>query len=110
MKLMREICEADEVEGTEAEELLANLAEGFLRAGGSLSLDEWAVLEDCERVALMFAGDRIRAEQAVMTAQSLNPEYAALVSQPYDDGQALCDWAVKQAAQAEACRGQESYL
>ena len=110
MRLLREICEADNVEGTEAEELLANLAEGFLRAGGHITLDEWATLETSERLALIFAGDKIRAEQAVMTAGSINPAYAAAVAHPYDDGQAVCDLAVKQAIEVETARHQGAHV
>ena len=107
MRLLREICEVDSVEGTDSEELLLQLAEGFLRAGGSITLDDWATLEDSERYALMYNGDKIRAEQAVITAGSLDPEYAARIAEPYDDGQAVCDLAVRRAVETELLRGKE---
>ena len=46
--------------------VLSDIAEAFLRSGGTISLDEWRGLEQIERAALVEAGNRLRREQAVL--------------------------------------------
>jgi hypothetical protein len=61
-------------------ERLLRAADGFLRAGGNLSLDDWAQLTPAERASFIDAGNAIRVEQALITARGMmNEEYCASV-------------------------------
>jgi hypothetical protein len=69
---------------------LVALAEVFLRGGGCVSPCEWEWLEEVERAALAAAGDRIRAEEALMAgAAAAGPEGALRVGARIDGGAAL---------------------
>ena len=73
-----------EVDGDDAvlREALTDEGERFLRAGGTLSLLEWSVLEEISRDALALAGDRIRYELAgLIGAAGISPSYAAAIAE-----------------------------
>ncbi len=65
MKLAGCICKID-IEADAV--LLADVAEAFLRSGGTIALDEWRALDRIERAAMVEGGNRLRREQAVMIA------------------------------------------
>jgi hypothetical protein len=66
-------------------EALTDEAERFLRAGGTVSLVEWAALEEKSRDALAEAGDRIRfATAALIGAASISGDYASAIAEGGD--------------------------
>lgn len=69
------------------QEDLAVSAESFLRAGGSVSLSDWARLEIAEKKALLEAGERVRTTTIVKLAIALRgPAGVAEVLAPFDGG------------------------
>ena len=74
INLAKKFAKSGRSEFTEQErslfEPLTNLASLALRAGVSLSLDEFSELEDIERVAFARAGDEIRKEDSVRAGLS----------------------------------------
>lgn len=92
----------------EAATELTFAAEAFLRAGGSVSLAEWARLLPVERAALTAAGVALAAEAASAAGlASQGPLQAAAVLAPADDGQArngilLADAVARAVASARA--------
>jgi len=62
----------------------------FLRAGGRVSVVEWAQLSDEEKAALAVAGDKLAHRAAVLAgraARSVRGELEVLA--PLDEGEAL---------------------
>ena len=88
MKLMRMAGLIQEPELPEAaQETIQEAAEYFLRAGGSLSADEWIELTGDEKAAFVEAGDRIRLEMAASIGMaSQSAESAAAMRSPLDNG------------------------
>lgn len=77
----------------------------FLRAGGRLSLADWALLADCERAAFAAAGDVLAAEDVArrLVAEG-RLEEAACALAPVDGGQADADLRAGAAADLAATR------
>lgn len=70
-----------DVETTEEQrELLASLAQDFLRCGGSLSLSEFHGLSSESREAFRIAGDRLDAALANTIALALIPTESEMAS------------------------------
>lgn len=91
-----------EAEQDKALPLLTRQAERFLRAGGSLTLQDWALLDPLSRVAFEAAGCRVRAELAARTglaAQSLGGALEVLSDADGGDAKArvACDLAAAKA-------------
>lgn len=49
---------------------LVRAADQFIRAGGVLTLSEWAVLDELERAALIAARERLDAQRAAITGMA----------------------------------------
>ncbi len=85
----------DERETTEA------VAEGFLRAGGSLSWPEWCAMPILSRAAFIVSADRLAAERAAMAGTAAqSPGSAAEIMAASDGG----DMAVSVAIDGEVER------
>ena len=68
--------------------LLADVAETFLRSGGTITLDEWGALDRIERAAMIEGGNRLRRERAIMIAGAIiDPKFRAQLQG--DDAEAL---------------------
>lgn len=57
--------------GQEGEKALQEGAYQFLRAEGRLTLDDWAGMSEETRAAFMQAGERFRAENALLLAAAI---------------------------------------
>ena len=85
-------------------EQLGSTAEQFLRSGGVLSLQDWALLGDDSRAAFVVAGERLSIERAVVASiAGLSPESALAMSSALDGGdlqqQTACELIVQKMAQ-----------
>lgn len=94
----------------ELDAALTKHAENFLRAGGTLSLDDWSLMNDSEHGAFVAAGDRIRIEDSVNTglaAQSLDS--AASIYAAVDGGvlkvRSVIDQALANRVAKDAAKG-----
>jgi hypothetical protein len=54
---------------------IAEEAEGFLRAGGTLSWSEWVSLSDVSQRAFTLAGDRVRRETAGLIGAAVRVDF-----------------------------------
>lgn len=53
----------------------------FLKGGGTVSLTEWGLLTEPERIALATAGHQMRAEMALAIGKAIDPAGAAELAQ-----------------------------
>ena len=55
-------------------EALIKAADGFLRAGGQITLDDWQKLTHAERAAFIAAGDKATINKAIMIGKAIRSE------------------------------------
>lgn len=99
MKAADLIAPLHDEEADKALPALTRQAERFLRAGGTLTLQDWTLLDPISRVAFEAAGCRVRSELAARTglaAQSLGGALEVLAD--VDGGEARAKVACEMAA------------
>ena len=80
--------EEDSTDWIKLYEALVEGAEDFLRAGGSILLQDWAGFSPLEKEAAAVAGERLRAEQAALSGLSAQGHHARVLA-PADGGDAM---------------------
>ncbi len=89
----------------ELEPLLIETAMAFLRSGGGLSLQDYALLGPASRAAFARAGDMLRATSAAQHGTAAaGPDGVARVLAELDGGQTAADLAVARIADKAAKR------
>ncbi len=69
---------------------LVDAAEGFQRAGGVLTSDDWLAMSPHEKAAMIHAGNALRHEMAIEISKCVHdPQYRAALESLYDGGKAL---------------------
>ena len=95
-----------EMAGAPWERLVAE-AVAFRRAGGVVSLRDWAELQSCEREALVEAYRVVESERAAAIGYATQGiDQAAAVAAPADGGEAGKDLAMGRALRAVVARTQ----
>ena len=89
----------------EARARMVEWADGFFRAGGALSLDEYHALGAESRGAFAAAWGRLEAERALLRGVAgSGPEGVALVKAAIDGGDALMDSLLTRAVETAAAK------
>lgn len=73
----------------EVQERLAEEAALFLRAGGQITLSEWALLDKSSRAAFAAAGEQVKSQQALQSALAGTVEGLAALTSVVDGGKAM---------------------